>query len=82
MEVLVFSMVDMRRAKASATRLPELPGSSLAVVSSYSSGSTPETETRGNVNEAETPAQVQQNDDKHLNQQQHRVTVHTATTDP
>lgn len=33
-EVLVFSMVDIRRAKASATRLPELPGSSLAVVSS------------------------------------------------
>lgn len=44
MEVLVFSMVDMRRAKASATRLP---GSSLAVVSSYSSGSTPEQETKG-----------------------------------
>lgn len=41
-EVLVFSMVDIKRAKASATRLPELPGSSLAVVSSYSSGSTPD----------------------------------------
>lgn len=45
-EVLVFSMVDIRRAKASATRLPELLGSSLAVVSSYSSGSTPEMETK------------------------------------
>lgn len=41
-DVLVFSIVDMSRAKASATRLPEPPGSSLAVVSSYSSGSTPE----------------------------------------
>ncbi len=50
-EVLVFSMVDIRRAKASATRLPELPESSLAVVSSYSSGSTPDEETK--VTEAE-----------------------------
>lgn len=48
-EVLVFSMVDMRRAKASATRLPALLGSSFAVVSSYSSGSTPEWGTTGNV---------------------------------
>ena len=44
-EVLVFSMVDMRRAKASTTRLPEPVESSLAVVNSYSSGSTPETGT-------------------------------------
>lgn len=41
-EVLVFSMVDMSRAKASTTRLLELARSSLAVVSSYSSGSTPD----------------------------------------
>lgn len=41
-EVLVFSMVDMSRAKASTTRLLELPRSSFAVVSSYSSGSTPD----------------------------------------
>lgn len=41
-EVLVFSMVDMSRAKASATRLLAPPGSSFAVVSSYSSGSSPE----------------------------------------
>ncbi len=52
-EVLVFSMVDIRRAKASATRLPEPPGSSLAVVSSYSSGSTPKQETRRKVTEVE-----------------------------
>lgn len=52
-EVLVFSMVDIRRAKASATRLPEPPGSSLAVVSSYSSGSTPEPETKTRVTQAE-----------------------------
>ena len=51
MEVLVFSMVDMRRAKASATRLPAPPGSSLAVVSSKSSGSTPGTKTRTGVTE-------------------------------
>lgn len=42
--VLVFSMVDMRRAKASATRLLGAPASSLAVVNSYSSGSTPRQE--------------------------------------
>lgn len=41
-EVLVLSMVDMSRAKASATRLLELDTSSVAVVSSYSSGSTPD----------------------------------------
>ena len=41
-EVLVFSMVDMRRAKASTTRRPEPVESSFAVVNSYSSGSTPE----------------------------------------
>lgn len=41
-EVLVFSTVDIRRAKASAMRLPELPESSLVVVNSNSSGSTPE----------------------------------------
>lgn len=52
-EVLVFSMVDIRRAKASATRLLELPGSSLAVVSSNSSGSTPKRETKRKVTEAE-----------------------------
>lgn len=39
--VLVFSMVDMSRAKASTMRLLELLRSSFAVVSSYSSGSTP-----------------------------------------
>lgn len=42
MEVLVFSMVDMSRAKASTMRLLELLRSSFAVVSSYSSGSTPD----------------------------------------
>lgn len=49
-EVLVLSMVDMRRAKASATRLPVPPGSSLAVVSSNSSGSTPEPEPKPKLN--------------------------------
>lgn len=41
MEVLVLSMVDISLAKASTTRLLELDRSILAVVSSYSSGSTP-----------------------------------------
>lgn len=40
-EVLVLSMVDISLAKASTTRLLELDTSILAVVSSYSSGSTP-----------------------------------------
>lgn len=42
-EVLVFSTVDIRRAKASATRPLVPPESSLEVVSWNSSGSTPET---------------------------------------
>lgn len=40
-DVLVFSTVDMSFANASVTLRLEVEGSSLAVVNSYNSGSTP-----------------------------------------